>query len=259
MHSSALKISYSFGRIVTFLAVAVVSFSACSKKVLPAVPLPPKSIDIQEIDFEYFHGKARLNFRDNTKEREVKAHIRIRKDSVIWMTFTVIGVQGGKALINKDSITIVSTVNKEYYVFDYAELSRRFNFKIDFNVVQSAMLGNLMVSKNLGDEIEEETKYNKLNQKVGSVSVKNSINKETKKLEMVELNETTTNNLLKIDYSDFQPVGDKLFPYKGIIDILYKSATGLVNNTIVFEYSKAEVGDRELRFPFNIPKRYDRR
>lgn len=259
MYSSALKISYPFGRIVTFLVVAVVLFSACSKKVLPAVPLPPKSIDIQEIDFEYFHGKARLNFRDNTKEREVKAHIRIRKDSVIWMTFTVIGVQGGKALINKDSITIVSTVSKEYYVFDYAELSRRFNFKIDFNVIQSAMLGNLMVSKNLGDEIEEETKYNKLNQKVGSVSVKNSINKETKKLEMVELNETTTNNLLKIDYSDFQPVGDKLFPYKGIIDILYKSATGLVNNTIVFEYSKAEVGDRELRFPFNIPKRYDRR
>ena len=241
------------------LAVAVVLFSACSKKILPTVPLPAKSIDIQEIDFEYFHGKARLNFRDNTKEREVKAHIRIRKDSVIWMTFTVIGVQGGKALINKDSITIVSTVSKEYYVFDYAELSRRFNFKIDFNVIQSAMLGNLMISKNLGDEIAEEIKYNKLNQKVGSVSVKNSINKETKKLEMVELNEATTNNLLKIDYSDFQPVGDKLFPYKGIIDILYKSATGLVNNTIVFEYSKAEVGDRELRFPFNIPKRYDRR
>ncbi len=259
MHSSALKISYPFGRIITFLIAAAVLFSACSKKLLPAVPLPPKSIDIQEIDFEYFHGKARLNFRDNTKEREVKAHIRIRKDSVIWMTFTVIGVQGGKALINKDSITIVSTVSKEYYVFDYAELSRRFNFKIDFNVIQSAMLGNLMISKNIGDEIEEETKYNKLNQKVGSVSVKNSINKETKKLEMVELNETATNNLLKIDYSDFQPVGDKLFPYKGIIDILYKSATGLVNNTIVFEYSKAEVGDRELRFPFNIPKRYDRR
>ena len=104
MHSSALKISYSFGRIVTFLAVAVVSFSACSKKVLPAVPLPPKSIDIQEIDFEYFHGKARLNFRDNTKEREVKAHIRIRKDSVIWMTFTVIGVQGGKAIGATDEI-----------------------------------------------------------------------------------------------------------------------------------------------------------
>ncbi len=231
----------------------------CSRKAVPTLPLPPKSIDIQEIDFEYFHGKARLNFKDNTREREVKANIRIRKDSVIWMTFSVIGVQGGKALINKDSITIVSTVNKEYYVYSYEELSRRFNFKIDFYVIQAAMLGNLIIPKHSIDDIQEEEKFNRLLQSQGTVGIKNFINKDTKKLEMVELSESGTGNQLKLDYSDFQPVGDKLFPYKGIIDVLYKSPKGLVNNTIVFEYSKAEVGDRELRFPFNIPKRYDRR
>ncbi len=232
---------------------------SCSRKALPTLPLPPKSIDIQEIDFEYFHGKARLNFKDNTREREVKANIRIRKDSVIWMSFSVIGVQGGKALINKDSITIVSTVNKEYYVYSYEELSKRFNFKIDFYVIQAAMLGNLIIPKHSIDDIQEEEKFNRLLQSQGTVGIKNFINKDTKKLEMVELSESGTGNQLKLDYSDFQPVGDKLFPYKGIIDVLYKSPKGLVNNTIVFEYSKAEVGDRELRFPFNIPKRYDRR
>ncbi|MBI3220393.1 MAG: DUF4292 domain-containing protein [Bacteroidetes bacterium] len=238
---------------------AAVLLVSCSRKAVPTLPLPPKSIDIQEIDFEYFHGKARLNFKDNTKEREVKANIRIRKDSVIWMTFSVIGVQGGKALINKDSITIVSSLNKEYYVYSYEELSKRFNFKIDFYVIQAAMLGNLIIPKHSIDDIQEEERFNRLLQSQGTVGIKNFINKETKKLEMVELNESSTGNLLKLDYSDFQPVGDKLFPYKGVIDVLYKSQKGLVNNTIVFEYSKAEVGDRELRFPFNIPKRYDRR
>jgi hypothetical protein len=232
---------------------------ACSKKIVPTLPPPAASIEIQEIDFEYLHGKARLNFRDNTKEREVKANIRIRKDSVIWMTFSVIGVQGGKALINKDSITIVSTVDKEYYVFDYPELSRRFNFKIDFQVIQSAMLGNLVMAKGASDEINVEEKYNRLNQKQGSITIKNLINKESKKLELVELSETSTGNMIRLDYSDFQPVGDKLFPFKGVIELLYKTQKGVVNNTIVFEYSKAEVGDKELRFPFNIPKRYDRR
>jgi hypothetical protein len=230
---------------------AALLLMSCSKKAIPTLPLPPKSIDIQEIDFEYFHGKARLNFKDNTKEREVKANIRIRKDSVIWMTFSVIGVQGGKALINKDSITIVSTVNKEYYVYSYEELSKRFNFKIDFYVIQAAMLGNLIIPKQTIDDIQEEEKFNRMLQSQGTVGIKNYINKE--------LSESGTGNQLKLDYSDFQPVGEKLFPYKGVIDVLYKSAKGLVNNTIVFEYSKAEVGDRELRFPFNIPKRYDRR
>jgi Domain of unknown function (DUF4292) len=245
-------------RPILFLSVVII-LASCSKKIVATLPPPPASIEIQEIDFEYLHGKARLNFRDNTKEREVKANIRIRKDSVIWMTFSVIGVQGGKALINKDSITIVSSVNKEYYVFDYAELSRRFNFKIDFQVIQSAMLGNLIVPKNQANEISLEEKYNRLNQKEGSVNIMNLINKETKKIEAVELSETSTGNKLKVDYSDFQPVGDKLFPFKGVIDLLYKTQKGIVNNTIVFEYNKAEVGDKELRFPFNIPKRYDRR
>ena len=155
MNNLANKLMDSIKTVVLLFCAAFI-FAACSKKNIPTLPLPPKSIDIQEIDFEYFHGKARLNFKDNTKEREVKAHIRIRKDSVIWMTFTVIGVQGGKALINKDSITIVSSLNKEYYVFDYKELSKRFNFKIDFYVIQAAMLGNLIVPKHSVDNVLEE-------------------------------------------------------------------------------------------------------
>ncbi|HEY5823839.1 MAG TPA: DUF4292 domain-containing protein, partial [Cyclobacteriaceae bacterium] len=73
-------------------------FISCSKKVTPVVaPVVPPSalLNIQEVDFEYFHGKARVSFKDDKKDQEVKANIRIRKDSVIWMSFSVIGVQGG--------------------------------------------------------------------------------------------------------------------------------------------------------------------
>ena len=85
------------------------------------------------------------------------------------------------------------------------------------------------------------------------------INKSTKKLEKVELKEPTSGNSLTVGYSNFQPLGEKMFPYNGVINLIYKSAAGLLYNNITFEYTKAEVGDKELRFPFNIPKRYDRR
>jgi hypothetical protein len=91
---------------------------SCSKKVVtPAIELsPPKpTLNVEEIDFEYMHGKARMVLRDANKEREVKANIRIRKDSVIWMTFSVIGVQGGKALSIKirsqSSITLTMSIS----------------------------------------------------------------------------------------------------------------------------------------------------
>jgi hypothetical protein len=50
-----------------------------------------------------------------------------------------------------------------------------------------------------------------------------------------------------------------MFPYDGTINVFYKTESGLLNTTIIFEYTKAEVGDKELKFPFNIPKKYDRR
>ena len=232
---------------------------SCSKKIVPIIPPPAKTLAIEEIDFEYFHGKARLNYKDDKKEREVKANIRIRKDSVIWMTLSVIGVQGGKALINKDSITIVSTVDKEYYVFEYSELSKRFNFNIDYNVVQAAVLGNLIMPRDTSDQILSQSNFDILNQKQGTVYVKNYINPVTKKLEKVELTEASSTNSLSINYSNFQPIGNKTFPYNGIISAFYKTISGIINTTITLEYNKAEVGDKELKFPFNIPKRYQRR
>lgn len=245
--------------ITLLLAGGLVVFQSCHRKAVPTLPEAPQTIDIQEIDFGYLHGKARMVFKDEKKERDLKANIRIRKDSVIWMTFSVIGVQGGKALINKDSITIVSTVDKEYYVFEYKELSQRFNFNIDYAVIEAAMLGNLVKAKQPTDEIGREGEYEKLTQKEGSVNIKNLINPITKKIERVELLEASSQNTLKLEYSNFQPLSDKSFPYNGFISIFYKTVGGVINNTITFEYTKVELGDKELKFPFNIPKRYDRR
>jgi hypothetical protein len=248
----------TIGLFVIMCSLLVIS---CSKKITSPITIskPALTLSVEEIDFEYLQGKARMILRDANKEREVKANIRVRKDSVIWMTFSVIGVQGGKALINKDSITIVSNVDKEYYVFDYAELSKRYNFDINFNVIQAAMLGNLIEARSDEDQVVQENSFFMLRQNTGTISVLNYINSASMKIEKVEMKETDTNNSLVLNYSNFQPLSNKLFPYNGTISLFYKTLAGILNTTVIFEYNKAEVGDKELKFPFNIPKRYVRR
>ena len=121
------------------------------------------------------------------------------------------------------------------------------------------MLGNPIREKQSTDEIGREGEFDKLIQKEGSVTIKNLINPVIKKIEQVELVEAATNNTLKLQYSNFQPLGEKSYPYNGVVSVFYKTTAGIINNTITFEYNKVEVGDKELKFPFNIPKRYDRR
>lgn len=243
-----------------FLIGALFLATACSKKVASVTPVTPgAALNVQELDFENFQGKARLILRDANKERDVKAHIRIRKDSVIWMTFNVIGVQGGKALINKDSITIVSTIDKEYFVFEYAELSKRFNMDINYNVIQSAMLGNLIRPRSATDEVVQESSMYLLKQQSGPITIVDYVNAASMKIEKVELKEGNSSNSLIINYSNFQPVGDKLFAYNGTINLFYKTVSGLLNTTVIFEYNKAEVGNKDKIPAFNIPKRYVQR
>lgn len=248
------------------LLLLVLASAGCSKKITPSSAskataniIPNDSLSVEEIDFEYLHGKGRMILKDSNKEREVKANIRVRKDSVIWMNFTVIGVQGGRALINRDSITIISNVSNEYFVFDYKELSRKFNFEINYDVIQSAMLGNLLFPRMPSDTAERKTGSYLLSQQIGTVDVLNFISVTTMKIQKVELKENNTHNSLVINYANFQPLDTKLFPYDGTISLFYKAPAGLLNTTIIFEYNKVEVGDKELRFPFNIPKKYDRR
>jgi hypothetical protein len=215
-------------RNLRFLLVCLtIVAAACSKKVVSPLDTTPKpTLNIEEIDFEYFQGKARMILRDANKEREVKANIHIRKDSVIWMKFTVIGVEGGKALINKDSITIVSTVDKEYYVFDYGELSRRFNMEINYNVIQAAMLGNLIMPRSESDEIKQESSVYTLKQQAGTIDVVNFVNAASMKIEKVELKEGNSSNSLVLNYSNFQPVGNRIFPYNGTINLFTKQHPG---------------------------------
>lgn len=241
--------------------VSMVALS-CSKKTIPPTLPPPTakpSLNVAETNFTFMDGKARMILRDANKEREVKANIRVRKDSVIWMTFSVIGVQGGKALINRDSITIVSNVDKEYYVFEYSELSKRYNFEINYKVIEAAILGNLIMPRKETDEVRQESSYFILRQAANQVNIDNFVNAASMKIEKVELKEGTSANSLVINYSNFQPLGDRLLPYNGTINLFYKTVGGLLNTTIIFEYNKAEVSGKELKFPFNIPKRYVRR
>jgi hypothetical protein len=241
------------------LVIVLFVAASCSKKIATLPRISSSELALEEIDFDYMEGKARMILKDDSKEREVKANIRVRKDSVIWMNFTVIGVQGGRVLINRDSITILNNVKNEYYVFDFKSLSEKLNISVTYNLIQAALLGNLLFPKHETDSVEKKAATFLLRQTLGTVDVLSFVNASGMKIQKVELRESNTYNSMNLSYGNFQPLANKQFPYDCTINLFYKTQRGVLNTTIIFEYTKADVGTKELRFPFNIPKKYERK
>ena len=218
-----------------------------------------KPLNVKEIDFDYFQAKAKMNYRDHEFDVKAKATLRIRMDSVIWMNFTAVGISGGRCLIDKDSLTLINMLKKEYYVFTYEELSKKFNYNINYDVIQSVILGNMMEDINSEHKVERKDEYYQVLQPNDPYLLQCKVNAKTMKLESVDISEKNSPNNARINYSDFQLVNDHAFPYKALVNLIYESKLGSINTSIDIEYSKADIEDKELKFPFNIPKKYERK
>lgn len=113
---------FSLNIIILIIAVAL---SACAKKTEIAKPqkLQSKSpkflikkLNEQEQEFDYLFAKftARTNF-DNRK-LNFKGSIRIKSDSIIWLSFTKLGgVELVRLVLTQDSIKFINKWDKEYY------------------------------------------------------------------------------------------------------------------------------------------------
>ena len=247
--------------IILFLLVSLVFANGCGKRIsnLTWNFLDKNKLEVREIDFDYFSGKAKINYKDEELDVKAKANIRIKKDSAIWISFSAVGIQGARCLISKDSITIVNLMKKEYYVFNYDSLSKQFNFDITYDAIQSVALGNLIKSNARGDQATRNDEFYTLKQSSGNVEITNFISAQTMKIERVEMLEPSSKNTAVIRYYDFQMVNEHAFPYSAIISLFYKANAGTLNTVIEFEYNKAEIEEKPLKFPFSIPKKYERK
>ncbi|WP_323134422.1 DUF4292 domain-containing protein [Tellurirhabdus rosea] len=230
-----------------------------------AAPVPP-SVDprqnVDQIDFRYLTAKSKVSFK--SKEQDINnanVNLRIRNDSLMWLSMTVAGIEGARALITPDSIVIVDRIHREYSVFDYPTLSRRFNFNLTYDLLQSLIVGNLPLPREPAQKIKNEKDLLLLRQDEGKVRVENYIGEANRKLKKLLVVEQPTKNTLTLDYEDFTVLNNFLFPYTSLVKVDYKSgADGQFYQTVLeIRHNKVELTDKNPGFPFSIPAKYERR
>jgi hypothetical protein len=234
-------------------------FSSCSKKLTgTSATLDRDEIGIDMVDFDYLSIKSKIEFQEAASSvKNATALIRLKKDSVMWFNLSgTLGVQGVRGILTQDSIKMINRVEKQYYLMDYDDLSREFNFKIDFSIIQAMVLGEMPKGIQEGETISKERDRYVIHQNFGDVYIDNYISASTKKVTEVSILETPTKNSMTLLYGDFQQVNEQYFPFSSFVSLIHNNEFGELETKVDITHNKVEFSDKELKFPFTIPSRY---
>ena len=156
--------------------VFTVFFSSCKKDIVGYKSEKKESLNIEEIDFDYFQTRTKVRYAEGDKQINGNAHIRIKKDSLIWFSVSPsIGLEATRVMITKDTAIVINRMDKEYYIFNFEEISRYFDFEIDFELIQSILLGNLAIPIDDYTQVAKENNYYLVKQKSGPLDIQSFV------------------------------------------------------------------------------------
>jgi hypothetical protein len=136
----------------------------------------------------------------------------------------------------------------------YDSLSVKMGFKVDYSILQSLIVGNQPFKKNNSRVIRENENII-LKQQEGRVNIDNMVG-PNRKLKKLLMNDVPTNNKMTMDFEEFTELNQVLFPFSSQINLDVKDKNNVnVNTLITIKYSKVELLDTPLEFPFRVPQK----
>jgi len=247
----------------------LVVLSACKSKKLVVVNRPTtdsaainRANDIRsrvavirskQVIFNTFSGKAKTKLAINGNDNDVTLNIRINRDQKIWISVTAIaGIEVARALITPDSIQVRNNFQGMYlrkpfsYIYTYA--SRQVNFK----TLQSLLVGNA-----ISELVNENATYKPEGTNIAITGTLQDI--IYKLLLGPDLKVTQTNlsnqaaaQSLQVTNKVFIQATNRVIPSQ--IDIA--STAGGKKIQVNLRYTAADF-DKQLEYPFSIPKSYE--
>ena len=239
-------------RAILMLLVLSLGLAGCKDKLVRF----NRELTVDYFSFDYLTAKAKINYKDSKQNLNATSNIRVKKDSLIWLSVSKVGVEAARILITKDSLFLLDKLKKRYTKKGFDALSKEFDFEINYNLVESVILGNLIYPYQR-EKLETSEKYLYYDQRLAKFLFNNYIGVETRKLEKLLVEDVETNSTISVTYGDFKEVNAEIFPFTIAASINYVEKTKQ-NIAIDIGFSKAEIADEPLRFPFSIPSKYRR-
>lgn len=205
-------------------------------------------------DFKTLSGKLKVRYQDPSQAQNVTVSLRMEKDKKIWISASLL-IPLAKVLITPEKVSYYNKIDKTYFEGDFSLLSNWLGTELNFQQIQSALLGESLFS--LTDEKHTATVYEKsyLVQPKEQLALFERlflINPGHFKIDSQELTQQQEGRILLMNYKEYQEVKKQVFPKKLNIVAVDKNE----ERTLDIDYRSISL-NQELSFPFKIPSHYE--
>jgi len=205
------------------------------------------------VDFKTYSGKAKMRYEGPDNKYELTAHIRIRKDSVIWIQVTAVmgGFPVARIFVTRDSFFMLNYIDKDAIAVPLSRAVRLLPGNVDF-----ASLQNLIMGDPLREGVITDAK-----------SFADSMNirvEDSSYIQMITYNKTDStlrSSLLRthnpsgpqaaIEYSNYEITANKRISTERVLNL----QNGNDSYMLEMNFTKSDF-DEPLEYPFSIPKSY---
>jgi hypothetical protein len=212
-----------------------------------------KKLEQPDIPYKWFFAKAKIQIEDSHNDNTVNAVIRMKKDSVIWISLNaLVGIEVSRMLITPDSVKMLDRFNKRYYARSFSYVQQMTGVDdLNFAQLQRMIMGNDMqaMDPTKTEVVKTDSSYqvNSHESQIESVIWINALNFTMAKK---ELKNKVINQSYEMDYDDYRLLADRLFSYRRRVRLATKEVYNLN-----IEYQKVTL-DEPQKFPFNVPDKY---
>ena len=221
--------------------------------------LPSVQAKNTAFDFLTIKGKAQITLKGNKQGANLA--MRVRRDSIIWVSAGLAGFEGVRAILTRDSVHVINKLEKTYFSGGYDYLSKLLNVPVSFAQMQTLLLGDYLPAPTgtTPSVATEEAGRQRVSYPLRGVLVEHLLQAgNTGRVQQLRVSDAATKRNLTVDYTDFQPLDPQQplpFAHAAFIQA-EQPASGAV--TAAINYNKVEVAKARLAFPFVVPKGYRR-
>jgi len=98
-------------------------------------------IKLNELNFKEMSAKMKTKVNSSALNQSFTTNIRWKKGEKIWMSMSIIGIEGARLLITKDSIKIMDRLNSRYILKPLSYLQEKAMVNLSFSDIEKLLLG----------------------------------------------------------------------------------------------------------------------